>query len=137
MRKIGATAVARKGTEGEARIVHRQMAHDQRVSAQYYQAVRGAQDAKKAVDTLLECVDDGEQKNTPKWSEHEVQILKDKFKMYIEWLKAPPQKLCEGIFPERKTKKVVDKVCTLIRQRERELKRAITQDIFIHYIYIL
>ena len=53
VRKIGSTGVARHCTEGEARVVARQMSHDPRVSAQYYQAIRGAKDAKTAFPTVL------------------------------------------------------------------------------------
>ena len=49
VRKIGATAIARSCSESEARIVSRQMAHDPRVSANYYEATK---DAKRAFDTM-------------------------------------------------------------------------------------
>lgn len=48
VRKIGATAIARSCSESEARIVSRQMAHDPHVSANYYEAIKGAKDAKRA-----------------------------------------------------------------------------------------
>lgn len=52
VRKIGSTEVAKNCTEAEMRMVARQMSHDPRVAAQYYQHVRGAEHAKKAYDTM-------------------------------------------------------------------------------------
>ena len=52
VRKLGSTSVDKNCSEEEARIVCKQMAHDPRVAAQYYHAVRGKKDAKKAFDTI-------------------------------------------------------------------------------------
>ena len=118
VRKIGATAVAKKCTEGEARVVARQMAHDPRVSAQYYQAVRGVKDAKKAYDTLKEVVS----KKTPskKWDDESTEILRIRFEKNIKDNKTPKMSECGGIIKGKDPKQVQDKIRTIIRQKNRK-----------------
>ncbi len=53
--------------------------------------MRGAKDAKKAVDTLTTCFDD-DQQQPPLWDDKSVAILQEKFKDYMARLKAPPRK---------------------------------------------
>lgn len=52
VRKMGATEAAKTRTEEEVRIVARQMSHDPRTAAKYYQHIRGVKYAKQAFDTM-------------------------------------------------------------------------------------
>lgn len=52
VRKGGATVAATTCNEGDVRLVTRQLAHDPRVHAQYYECIRGRKDAKKAYDIM-------------------------------------------------------------------------------------
>ena len=114
------TAVAKKCTEGEARVVAKQMSHDIRVSAKFYQAVRGAKDAKKAFDTLTACVDEPSSSRKTPWDEENTKIVSEKFSDYIKMGKDPPQSKCKGLFKDISSKQVRDKVRTLIKQKLRK-----------------
>ena len=120
VRKIGATAVARQCTEEEARIVCKQMSHDPRVAAQYYQAVRGANDAKAAFDTIKTVLGESEPEKTSIWDTKTSKIVEDKFKAHIDQGKPPKQSECKNLFPNITAKQVVDKVRTFIRQKKRK-----------------
>ena len=83
VRKIGATAVARSCSESEVRIVSRQMAHDPRVSANYYEAIKGAKDAKRAFDTMNKLVSKKESPSSScPWDE---KLLCEIFKKHRKW----------------------------------------------------
>lgn len=118
VRKIGSTAVAKNCTEGEARVVAQQMAHDPRVATQYYQAIRGAKDAKKAFDTLAGVFDGPSTSNVdeqPKlWDSVSNEIVREKFKEYIARGKPPKQSACDGVLKDKTSKQVRDKVRTII-----------------------
>lgn len=62
------------------------MAHDHRVSAQYYQVVRGAGDAKQAYDTMSKVVNKLPDNSRQQWDMDEIMTL---FKNYIENNKTP------------------------------------------------
>ena len=59
-RKGGATAAAASCSEADVRLVTRQLAHDPRVHNQFYEAIRGKKDAKKAYDTMQELMNSTE-----------------------------------------------------------------------------
>lgn len=109
VRKIGATAVARKCTEDEARIVAKQMAHDSRVSAKYYQAVRGAGDAKQAFDTMSKVLETEEPLSRLSWDLEEIMTM---FSDYIDNYKTPSLNVCHDLMPQVDSKKLQDKVRT-------------------------
>ena len=122
VRKGGATAIASTSSEGEVRVVTRQLAHDPRVHAQYYEAIRGKKETKKAYDVLNNAMEasGGEKKL---WSDEETKLIREKFKVNIDEEKPPKKKECLGLFPKKTSQQVVDKVKTIIRQNKRKNKQ--------------
>lgn len=119
VRKAGATAAAKFCTEAEAKIVHRQFAHDSRVAAQYYEAIKGTKDAKSAYDTLQRI---GEEKLSSRrlWTDKETDVIKEKFLSNVNSAQTPSLLECKDIFKDKTAKQVQDKVRTLIRNEKKK-----------------